>query len=220
MYIAEKGAVNNSRVLTNVRRLSKPTWHQSQRAAGKTCHHEFKTQKDPKSGEEEISTVRCHRERRVLIDSLAPRNDKQKVQKCISFIEKKRIMKATLQVLALFLYLGSLPESNAWTPSLVSLTKTSSSKLQQQQRFYRLYVVDDKAQLDEDPTSDAFLTTSFSKNWHQPIPYSELTIGVLKETFPGENRVSQTPDSVKGLVNAGFTVVVEAGGTWFFPCLQ
>ena len=46
----------------------------------------------------------------------------------------------------------------------------------------------------------------------EPIPYSELTIGVLKETFPGENRVSQTPDSVHSLVKEGFTVVVEAGG--------
>eukprot|EP00538_Stauroneis_constricta_P012665 CAMPEP_0119547806 /NCGR_PEP_ID=MMETSP1352-20130426/1838_1 /TAXON_ID=265584 /ORGANISM="Stauroneis constricta, Strain CCMP1120" /LENGTH=1139 /DNA_ID=CAMNT_0007592843 /DNA_START=69 /DNA_END=3488 /DNA_ORIENTATION=+ len=43
------------------------------------------------------------------------------------------------------------------------------------------------------------------------IPYSELTIGVLKETYPGENRVSQTPQSVKSLVDAGFTVVVQSG---------
>lgn len=43
------------------------------------------------------------------------------------------------------------------------------------------------------------------------IPYSELTIGILKETFPGENRVSQTPDSVRSLVKEGLTVVVEAG---------
>jgi H+-translocating NAD(P) transhydrogenase len=46
----------------------------------------------------------------------------------------------------------------------------------------------------------------------EPIPYSALTIGVLKETFPGENRVSQTPDSVHALVKEGFTVVVESGG--------
>ena len=44
------------------------------------------------------------------------------------------------------------------------------------------------------------------------VPYSDLTIGVLKEDLEGENRVSQTPDSVKGLVKAGFTVVVEEGG--------
>lgn len=45
-----------------------------------------------------------------------------------------------------------------------------------------------------------------------PIPYSELTIGIVKETFKGENRVSQTPDSVRGLVKAGFTVIVQSGG--------
>lgn len=46
----------------------------------------------------------------------------------------------------------------------------------------------------------------------KPIPYSELTIGVLKENFKGENRVSQTPDSVSLLVKEGFSVVVESGG--------
>jgi hypothetical protein len=48
----------------------------------------------------------------------------------------------------------------------------------------------------------------------EPIPYSELTVGVLKETFPGERRVSQTPDSVRNLVKAGFTVLVQAGGEY------
>ncbi|KAL7511555.1 hypothetical protein ACHAXN_008664 [Cyclotella atomus] len=43
------------------------------------------------------------------------------------------------------------------------------------------------------------------------IPYSELTIGVLKETYPGENRVSVAPESAKMLVDAGFSVVVESG---------
>lgn len=44
------------------------------------------------------------------------------------------------------------------------------------------------------------------------IPYSELTIGVLKEELEGENRVSQTPDTVRNLVKEGFTVIVESGG--------
>ena len=47
----------------------------------------------------------------------------------------------------------------------------------------------------------------------QPIPYNDLTIGVMKETFKGENRVSQTPDSIKMLVKEGFHVVVQSGGT-------
>jgi hypothetical protein len=55
----------------------------------------------------------------------------------------------------------------------------------------------------------------------RPVPYHELTVGVLRERFPGENRVSQSPDSVASLVKAGFNVVVEAGGACasFFPFL-
>lgn len=48
------------------------------------------------------------------------------------------------------------------------------------------------------------------------IPYSQLTIGVVKETYPGENRVSQSPDSVAALVKEGFNVIVQAGGTLIF----
>ncbi|KAL3914860.1 MAG: hypothetical protein SGILL_005916 [Bacillariaceae sp.] len=53
--------------------------------------------------------------------------------------------------------------------------------------------------------------TAAGRRFDDAVPYSELTIGVVKETFPGENRVSQTPDSVANLVKAGFTVVVQAG---------
>jgi hypothetical protein len=44
------------------------------------------------------------------------------------------------------------------------------------------------------------------------IPYDQLTIGVLKETFPGEKRVSQSPDSVASLIKVGFKVVVQSQG--------
>jgi hypothetical protein len=46
----------------------------------------------------------------------------------------------------------------------------------------------------------------------EPIHYSDLTIGVLAEDFDGENRVSQTPDSVLTLTKAGFRVLVAQGG--------
>jgi NAD(P) transhydrogenase subunit alpha len=36
-------------------------------------------------------------------------------------------------------------------------------------------------------------------------------IAVLKERLAGETRVAATPDSVKKLVGAGFTVAMEAG---------
>jgi hypothetical protein len=65
---------------------------------------------------------------------------------------------------------------------------------------------------EEDSTVKAILSGLSTKILGEPIPYSELTIGVLKEVYPGENRVSQTPDSVKNLVKAGFTVIVQSGG--------
>lgn len=46
------------------------------------------------------------------------------------------------------------------------------------------------------------------------IPYAELTVGVLKETYSGENRVSQSPESVQKLVKAGIKVVVQSGGMY------
>jgi len=64
-----------------------------------------------------------------------------------------------------------------------------------------------------DSISEAFNKDDASEAlaFFSPTPYSELTIGIVKETFKGENRVSQTPDSVRGLVKAGFTVIVESG---------
>jgi hypothetical protein len=49
-----------------------------------------------------------------------------------------------------------------------------------------------------------------------PVPYSRLTVGVLKETYPGENRVSLAPVNVRTLVDAGLKVVVESGGECCF----
>jgi len=50
-----------------------------------------------------------------------------------------------------------------------------------------------------------------SKNLAEPTPYEQLTIGVTKESFPGENRVSIAPDSAETLIKAGFNVVVQSG---------
>jgi len=65
---------------------------------------------------------------------------------------------------------------------------------------------------DDDAVADTFNLETKPGILGQAIPYEELTIGVMKETFPGENRVSQTPDSVQSLVKAGFQVVVQEGG--------
>jgi hypothetical protein len=60
--------------------------------------------------------------------------------------------------------------------------------------------------------ADEYTGEAPSKILGGKIPYSELTIGVLKETYPGENRVSVAPESAKMFVDAGFSVVVESGG--------
>ena len=59
--------------------------------------------------------------------------------------------------------------------------------------------------------SDDFTGQSPSKILGDKVPYSDLTVGVLKESYPGENRVSIAPDSAKLLVKAGMSVVVETG---------
>ena len=51
------------------------------------------------------------------------------------------------------------------------------------------------------------------------IPYEDLTIGILKESYPGENRVSVAPESVKLLIDAGLNVVVESGGELYLECV-
>ena len=38
-----------------------------------------------------------------------------------------------------------------------------------------------------------------------------MHIGVPKETLPGERRVALVPESCKKLIQAGYTVAVEAG---------
>lgn len=70
----------------------------------------------------------------------------------------------------------------------------------------------------KDPIS--FKSRSANKIGAQPIVYSDLTIGVLKESFPGENRVSQTPDAVATLVKAGFNVIVQSGGMFLLNGLS
>ncbi len=73
---------------------------------------------------------------------------------------------------------------------------------------------DDKQQ-DEVASNDDFVSAIFepnSKILGEAIKYEKLTIGVTKETFPGENRVSLSPASVELLVKAGFHVVVQSGG--------
>jgi hypothetical protein len=66
--------------------------------------------------------------------------------------------------------------------------------------------------IDKKDAEAHFLDKISAKNLFEGVPYTWLTIGVLKEDLPGENRVSQTPDTVRSLVKEGFNVIVEEGG--------
>eukprot|EP00585_Thalassiosira_rotula_P010719 CAMPEP_0196133000 /NCGR_PEP_ID=MMETSP0910-20130528/2398_1 /TAXON_ID=49265 /ORGANISM="Thalassiosira rotula, Strain GSO102" /LENGTH=1060 /DNA_ID=CAMNT_0041392673 /DNA_START=226 /DNA_END=3408 /DNA_ORIENTATION=- len=61
--------------------------------------------------------------------------------------------------------------------------------------------------------SSVSATRCFSDEAEKPkgIPYSKLTVGVPKETFPLEKRVAATPESVGKLTKPGFSVVIEKG---------
>ena len=95
------------------------------------------------------------------------------------------------------------PATRSFGAKLATTTKPS---------FHRHYsaVFEDAAVAEQDKTAAVFQEDTNILGG--PIPYEDLTIGVMKETFNGENRVSQTPDSVASLIKAGFNVVVQAGG--------
>ena len=65
------------------------------------------------------------------------------------------------------------------------------------------------------PRTAAFLSTAAPE---EPPPalgtaYSSMTVGVPKETFDLERRVSTTPESATKLVDAGFNVQVRKVGS-------
>ena len=112
-----------------------------------------------------------------------------------------------LQVLLLLLGSGQCITAFT-TPSLTARSTGLGSIRGRHVPTYATVESDADKYLTEDSTAAPFLDETLGES----IPYSKLTIGVLKETFPGENRVSQTPDSIKSLLKDGFTVVVEEGG--------
>lgn len=64
------------------------------------------------------------------------------------------------------------------------------------------------------PCSRAFTSTSIAREKAEApvgIPYSELSVGIPKESFDLERRVAATPESVARLVKPGFSVFVEKG---------
>lgn len=115
-------------------------------------------------------------------------------------------------------------DCHAWAPSNRATTTTTivSTNFRQRAQVFSPQVPTSRttiyATIEDDKTesiADVPLEkeeAASSKSIFAAIPYSELTIGVVKETFDGENRVSQTPDSVANLIKAGFAVIVQSGG--------
>mmetsp|Transcript_30063 Transcript_30063/g.46103 ORF Transcript_30063/g.46103 Transcript_30063/m.46103 type:complete len:1120 (-) Transcript_30063:54-3413(-) len=100
--------------------------------------------------------------------------------------------------------------SNAFTTVRSPLATKLSAQATPFSRSIELYSSVEKEQKTEDKVGQAF-EVSESSILGDAIPYEDLTIGVMKETFKGENRVSQTPETVASLIKAGFQVVVQAG---------
>jgi hypothetical protein len=134
-------------------------------------------------------------------------------------VKEERNMKLSLS-LTVVLFVGSSSWfATAFSPHLLSRRAVVPSQTASQRSIkswapqYATKPEQAEQEADQVSTPKPFLRSTEAKIWTQPIPFEKLTIGVIKETFPGENRVSQTPDSIKSLVKAGFTVVVQAGGT-------
>lgn len=96
-----------------------------------------------------------------------------------------------------------------------SSSSVSSFHRSQSPNNYRLYSTLDRPPTQfEDDVASATTPSLLVKGMKvgPSISYSQLTIGVLKESYTGENRVSLAPSNVKMLVDAGLKVVVETGG--------
>jgi len=138
-------------------------------------------------------------------------------------------MKSSIAVFTLFAALATTG-CHAWAPAVGFASRATTKPFDGRQNYFSIQrtstslyatVEDEQKERFEadvpsekaDTVSEAFNEDNASEasTFFSPIPYSELTIGIVKETFQGENRVSQTPDSVRGLVKAGFTVIVESG---------
>jgi hypothetical protein len=100
--------------------------------------------------------------------------------------------------------------STAFTPSSSLKLALKQSAFLSRPNVIRYATVPQEAE--QQVSKEVVEANTESKSPGGPIPYSELSIGVLKETLKGENRVSQSPDGVRMLVKEGFKVLVQEGG--------
>jgi hypothetical protein len=107
--------------------------------------------------------------------------------------------------------LNSKTSIDVHTPSITALYSSSLSDADKAESTSSSSTSTSTSHQGEEEILSTFQSPTSSKILSDPIPYSQLTIGVMKETFKGENRVSITPDSAETLVKAGFHVVVQSG---------
>eukprot|EP01080_Neovahlkampfia_damariscottae_P011368 gene11368-4536_t len=81
----------------------------------------------------------------------------------------------------------------------------------QRRNFYNTFKLFSEAQSIEKKVEEVKVEKKEEVKIPEGIPHSELTVGIPKETFENERRVSQTPESVEKLVKSGFSVLVESG---------
>lgn len=105
--------------------------------------------------------------------------------------------------------------AHAFAPATSSFASAPKSALRLRRNAFQLYsaVEERKAEEKTAPEPSPVHNEKAIATLGNATPYEELTIGVTKETYKGENRVSQTPESIAALIKAGFKVVVESGGT-------
>lgn len=138
----------------------------------------------------------------------------------LSILSTSGILLLVVASLEAFTSPQSITRTKTTSSSLVTSTtrlvkpRSSSSSTLSSSTIVRFATIPEKGdQVDsnqKDTTSDFF--NKGKPSLFDGVPYSELTIGILKEDMEGENRVSQTPDTVRNLVKEGFTVIVEKGG--------
>lgn len=102
----------------------------------------------------------------------------------------------------------SLSISLARTTAVPTALRLQSCLAQGQKRNFRIAA---RQQQKQQPKTDDVQAATTSKEAEPPstplevgVAYSELTVGVPKEVFPGERRVAMTPANVARLKKAGF----------------
>lgn len=105
------------------------------------------------------------------------------------------------------LYVIALSGVRAFSPGALNLRQLRHhGQLSTRPRRIQQVVPMDMASTKASSEKDVRAATHASSWDSTPVPYSDITVGVPKESLAGERRVAQTPTSVTALTKAGFHV--------------